>query len=486
MSPLLASLICACGIAGLFYLDRNSSVRTSKALWIPVIYLWFIGGRPPSLLLGIAPPTGAELLQEGSPVDAFSFGLLLAAAVVVLIRRGKRTRTLLAANGLLLFYFCYCLISISWAYYPGIGFKRWIKAISDLAMVFVVVTDGEPVVALRRMFSRLGFVLFPISVLFIRYYPDLGRAYTPDGTPVNTGATTNKNSLGLIVLVVTLGTLWNVRSLLVHKDEPNRSRRLVAQFTLLAFGLALLKMADSATCIACFILCGSLILATSLRAIRRRPVRMHALCAIVALLGVFAFLFGGEASVVHALGRKTNLSGRSEIWAAVIPAAPNAIIGSGFENFWIGPNAEKFWRSLPGWWHPEELNEAHNGYIEIYLNLGWIGVLLISGVLIGGYRQAGKAFQRYPELGSLLLAYVATGAIYGITEASFRMLTPSWVFLLLAIVTANAVSCGLVRPEQPRRTASRGSLANKASAVDRPLPEEQTIGALMQESNQSF
>jgi exopolysaccharide production protein ExoQ len=482
MSTSLASLLCVCGIVGLFYLDRNRSIRTSKALWIPVIYLWLIGSRPPSLLLGIAPPDGTELQLEGSPIDALVFGLLLAAAVAVLIRRGKRVRTLLAANRQILFYFCYCLISVSWAYYPGVGFKRWIKAVSDLAMVLVVVTDGQPVVALRRLFSRVGFVLFPISVLFIRYYPDLGRAYTPDGTAFNTGATTNKNSLGLIVLVISLGALWNVRSLLAHKDEPNRRSRLVAQGTLLAFGLALLKMADSATCIACFFLCGGLILATNLRVIRRRPIRVHVLCAAVILLGAVAFLFGGEAGVVHALGRKTNLSGRSEIWAAVIPAAPNAIIGSGFENFWIGPDAEKFWRKLPNWWHPETLNEAHNGYIETYLNLGWIGVLLIACLLISGYRSSVKAFQRYPELGSLILAYVATGAIYGITEAAFRMQTPSWIFLLLAIVAASAVTSGLISSEKPRRTTLRDNAAQKSRPVNRFEPDEHPVLSPVQDS----
>ena len=77
---------------------------------------------------------------------------------------------------------------------------------------------------------------------------------------------------------------------------------------------------------------------------------------------------------------------------------------------------------------------AHNGYIEVYLDLGWIGVCLIALILISGYRRAIKAFQRDRELGSLFLAYVATATIYSITEAGFRVLTASWIFLL--------VSCG--------------------------------------------
>ena len=30
----------------------------------------------------------------------------------------------------------------------------------------------------RRLFSRVGFVLLPVSVLLIKYYPYLGRAYS--------------------------------------------------------------------------------------------------------------------------------------------------------------------------------------------------------------------------------------------------------------------------------------------------------------------
>src|ERR1035441_2675528 len=98
MNPLTASIICACGIAGLFYLDRDKSVRTSKALWLPVVYLWILGSRPISVWLGVAPPTGTNVQLDGSPFDAAVYGVLSAAAIGVLIHRSRRTRTLLAAN----------------------------------------------------------------------------------------------------------------------------------------------------------------------------------------------------------------------------------------------------------------------------------------------------------------------------------------------------------------------------------------------------
>src|SRR5260370_37434806 len=103
----------------------------------------------------------------------------------------------------------------------------------------------------------------------------LGRGYEPDGNPMNTGVTTNKNSLGLIVFIVSLGALWNVRALLIDKEAPNRDRRLVAQVTLLAFGLAVLEMAHSATSVACVMLGGGLMLASILPVLSKRPGRVR-------------------------------------------------------------------------------------------------------------------------------------------------------------------------------------------------------------------
>jgi exopolysaccharide production protein ExoQ len=483
MNPSVASLICACGIAGLFYLDRDDSARPSKALWLPVIWLWILGSRPVSAWLGIT-PSGANVQLDGSPVDAAVCGVLLTAAIVVLISRGKKARALVTANWPILIYFAYCLISVVWSYHPDVSFKRWIKAIGDLAMVVVIASDGQPIAAFRRLFSRVGFLLLPTSVLLIKYYGYLGRAYGPGGEPENTGVTTNKNSLGLIVFLVLLGTLWNVRALLIDKEAPNRTRRLVAQSALLTFGIALLQMAQCATAVACFILGGGLMLLTTRRAIRQRPGRVYALCLAIVLAGGLAMLFGGGSVLSESLGRGEGLSGRTEIWTAVIGAAGNPLVGTGFEDFWISPNVQKVWRSLSGWWDPEGLNEAHNGYIEVYLNLGWIGVFMIVLILISSYRCAGEAFRRDPEFGGLMLAYIATATFYSATEAGFRMLTPSWIFLLLAVMSSSGVVLGLFGGEAPKMIASGSGLASRTLVPNQLNPKREPVHSARRASTQ--
>jgi exopolysaccharide production protein ExoQ len=448
MNPSVASLICACGVAALLYLDRDKTARVSWALWIPGLWIGIAGSRPVSLWLGLSLPTNAQ--SEGSPVDAAVLGLLLAAAIAVLIHRRSRIRPLLAANWPLLIYFLYCLISVAWSYHPDIAFKRWIKAIGDLAIPLVIVTEAQPVVALRRMVSAIGMLLLPISVLFIRYYPVLGRGYTTDGLLVNYGVTTNKNSLGLIVLVISLVVLWNVRSLLVHKEQANRGKRLLAQGTLLAFAIALLVMADCSTCKACFFIGGFLILVLSRRAFAMRAARVHALCLAIISISAAA-LFLGTNDVASALGRQSSMSGRTDIWAVVIPLVPNAVVGAGFESFWISPSAELFRQDMSrlGWYAGlvKILNEAHNGYIEVYLNLGWIGVCLIALVIISGYRRAVKALATDAELGCLFISFIVLSVFYSVTEAGFRMLGPAWIFLVLAIVSSSGVTAGFMRSE---------------------------------------
>ncbi len=475
MKVWLAFLICGTGITGLFYLDRDRTVRTSSALWLPVIWLWIVGSRPVSAWFGAGGGDGTlTSTLDGSPLDAAIYAALLATGVVVLFRR-KRTGVLLSANSPVVIYFIYCLLSVVWSPFHGPALKRWIKAIGDLVMVLILVTDGQPITALRRLYSRIGFILFPLSIFLIRY-TDLGRGYDPDGRPMNTGVTTNKNTLGVIVFLVSLGALWHVRALLLDKKAPNRSRRLVAQGTLLTFGVVLLEMAHSATSIACFAMGGGLMLATSLRAIRNRPARVRALCLTIVVAGGLLMFFGGQSVVTDALGRSSSLSGRTDIWRASIAAADSPILGTGFESFW-NANARKVAHTLTlaGFLNMPNLVSAHNGYLETYLDLGWVGVGLIAMILISGYRYSFKAFRHDPRLAGLMLAYVATATFYSITEAGFRMLSASWIFLLLGVVGASGMAAGLFGSRAPRTSVSRDGNPNKTLANGPVIPERAAV-----------
>jgi O-antigen ligase len=285
-----------------------------------------------------------------------------------------------------------------------------------------------------------------------------------------TGVTTDKNLLGVITFILSLGAVWSMLASLRSRSQPHRSRHLLAQASLLAFGLLLLAMAGSATSAACFGLGAGLMVATSLPWIGRRPAAVHALVVTIVAAAGIAMLSGADADVIHAMGRKTDFTGRTDIWKAVIRLAPNPVVGAGFESFWLGQRLEKMWRAFPVF----QPNEAHNGYIEVYINLGWLGVGLIVLLLINGYFRAVAAFRRDPEIGGLMLAFVGSAAVYSVTEAGFRMLNPIWIFLLLAIAGGSRIAARVGGKAQ--RSLVRDSKPPSMPAAPDVLPLSPTDG----------
>jgi exopolysaccharide production protein ExoQ len=432
MSPTLAAAAFALGIAGLFYLDRDPSVRTSKGLWVPVIWLLIAGSRNVSQWLAAGNWSAYQLnttsYSEGSPLDRWVYTGLLFAGLAVLAARGPKVVRMLRANAHLLIYFGYCALSIAWSDFPDVSFKRWTKAVGDLAMVLIVLTDARPDAALKRLLARVGFVLLPVSVMLIKYFPDLGRTYDPGfgvWTPSFTGVTTNKNELGMIALVFGLGALWRFLGDLRSTDK-HRLRRLCAQGVLLGIVGWILASAHSTTSTVCFIFGGSLIVASSMPRWLRKPALIHMI--VLGILGVSVFSLFLDSSMVSTIGKDPTLTGRTDIWKLVLGLAGSPVVGTGFESFWLGPRLEKMWAVY--WWHPIE---AHDGYLEVYLNLGWVGLTLLGVMIVVGYRNALAVFRRQPQKGGTRIAYIVVALVYNMTESAIRVLNPVWLLFLMSI-----------------------------------------------------
>ena len=438
MSPSIATVVYGVVILALLLLDRDRKSRVSPALWIPVAWLSISASRMVSQWLGVGPAVESpNQLLEGSPLDALIFTGLLAAGLMVLLARRRRAGTFLRGNGPLVVFLLYCAVSVLWSDYPSVAFKRWTKTLGDVVMVLVVLTDPDPSAAVKRLLARSGFLLIPLSILLIKYYPELGRTFSPwTGTPYNIGVATGKNGLGFVCLIFGLGSLWRVLEALHNAERPRVAGPLIAHGALLAMALWLFYMADSATSLACFLVGAGLIVVTSRPGLVRNPAAVHFLVGAVLFLALYGLLLNPEAGLVEAMGRDATLTGRTALWHQLLRIPVDPLFGSGYESFWLGDRVEKFWKIF--WWHP---NQSHNGYIEVFLNLGLTGLALICLVMAWGYRNIVRAFRRDPEAARLRLAYFVVAAVYNLTEAAFRELHPVWIaFLLAVIVVPEALS----------------------------------------------
>jgi exopolysaccharide production protein ExoQ len=458
----IATAIFAIGICGLFFLTRDKRERTSPAIVLPVLWILIAGSRMVSAWFQTAQENTSAAYLEGSPLDRNILTALLALGVIVVITRWRRASNFLISSWPVLLFFSYCALSLTWSDFPDVALKRLIKALGDVVMVLVVLTDPLPLTAVRRFYERAAFVLLPASILLINYYPELGRSYNMwTWKPSWTGVTTDKNMLGMISLIMGLTSLWRCLNLIRGREGKHKSRQLITQVVVLSCAIWLLLKANSATSLACFLLAGSIIVATNLISFTRKPAIIHAIVGSELFLALYALFLHPGAGLVEQLGRNSTLSGRTELWDLILGMAKNRLFGVGYESFWLGPRLDKIWAIY--WFKP---TEAHNAYIEIYLDLGWIGLCLIALIAVWGYMRIMKAFRQDAAINSIRLAFFVVAMIYSMTEHAFREMNPVWMSFLLA-----TIGFPKLRAAFPNKSAKKLEEQQPVFALPEPEPE---------------
>lgn len=431
MNSHIASLGFAAGIIVLFVLDRDKKVSTSAALWLPILWLAIAASRNLSEWFGGGPQTAAGTSYlEGSAIDRNVLTGILFLGVIALIGRRQRVGDLLRLNLPIVLFVLYCGVSVIWSDFPAVSFKRWIRSLGDIVMILIVLTERDWAAAGNRLLARVGFLVIPLSLLLIRYYPDTGRAYGMfDGKLSWTGVTTSKNLLGMICLIFGLAAVSRFVELYQAEKGGHRTSGLIAQGALLAVSLWVLRQSDSATALGCFLMAGGVMVMTSFPVLARKSWLVHLVTLAVLIVATSSVLLGVGSGLIQGLGRDATLTGRDEIWRLVVKTSGSPLLGAGFESFWLG---SRLLRVAAAFGHP--LNQAHNGYIEVYINLGLAGAVLLALVLATGYHTVIAAVVRQDNLGGLRLAYFIVAVTYNFTEAAFKMMHPVWIVALLAIM----------------------------------------------------
>jgi exopolysaccharide production protein ExoQ len=418
---IVATIGCFGFIAQLFRREFTRPPRQSIS-WAPFAWMFIAGSRFVSSWLSLRGPSGVDAYSEGSPVDRAVFLVLIGWGVVVLVRRDIKWGSLLARNKWLVAYLLYCLSSVLWSDAPDVMIKRWIKDLGNPIMALVIMTEQQPYAALTTTLRRLAFLFIPLSALFIRYYPELGRGYSVGGGSSYSGVADQKNTLGLSCLVVGIGYLW---SRLFLKRPFDWSE--IALLTLWAW---VVHMSNSATSQLCMFVAFTLLLCARLPAVARHPTRIitfatATLCVYMAADSMFQV----KDSVLALMGRDDTLTNRTAVWDVVLPMQTSAWFGTGFMTFWNGDRMTRIWATLgPG------INQAHNGYIEQYLNLGYVGVAFIILIAIASLWTLRRQLRTNYSGGILRLCVIITALLYNYTEASFYGINNMWVLFLLGSI----------------------------------------------------
>ena len=424
MIPFLALLLCVCLILWLLRVDGRWRPGASNALLIPGIWIAILGSRPVSYWFG-----GGSGDAEGNPVNTFIFAVLILSSVGVLIQRGFKWNQAIGCNKALFLIYLYLALSACWSEAPLVSLKRVLKDFGCVLTALVLLTDANPAEAIRMVFVRVSYFLFPLSWVTEKYFPMIGRGYTHAGEPMVTGLTSQKNTLGQVLFVFGLVLVWDL--LEIRKMEPGGQRKLLERIRIgmLLLGGWLMIRCDSQTSLICF-LAGIFILWLGSRLARLPNGKPLLISCIVAAFSIIAFdkAFHLSDMAIRALGRNPTLTGRTQIWQLVLDQQTHPILGDGFYIFWDTEKGGAVIRALA------RIQSAHNGYLEMYVDGGVIAVFLLGLLLLASGKRAIERWFKQSPLGMMALTFWLLSILYNFSESNFFRLAPLWfAFLLLTI-----------------------------------------------------
>ena len=331
-------------------------------------------------------------------VSWWAFGVLafaLTAIAVVMIMRAKR-RGAWVWNVLpffLVLFLALATVSIAWSYYPGAtALGLLVTWMTTLLGFSIAVSFSWPEILRAlgiafRLILGLSLVFELVVAVFIRhpilpFWVDYGtetnlpkllywsRDLLFEGGKIQ-GIVGNSSLLAMVALV----------GLIVFCVQfAGRTVRRSAGAFWIAVAIACIALTRSAT-ITVALVALALVLALALLLRRAGPRGTIAVWATVVALGVGAAILVSRFSstILGLLGKSDDLTGRLDIWSAVIALAQQRpVAGWGWVSWWV-PWVAPF-DTLAFEAGVRQLH-AHNAWIDIFLQLGVIG-LLVFGALI--------------------------------------------------------------------------------------------------------
>lgn len=430
MPPTLMLILCATLVTMLLYIERKGNQSASLALWIPTFYMLILGSRPIGRWLGktIVLVESSDI-EAGSPPDAITLSILFLFALIIIFRRKTEWSWILKDNFALVLLYIYVGISILWSDYTFVSFKRWFRLIEAIPIAMVVLSERSPLDALESVFRRCAYVLVPFSLILAKYYPHLGVSYGRwSGLLAWTGVTTTKNALGHLCLVSSIFIIWAFLKDRRVKNISKTTTITLADGFILTIAVYLLFGGPggfSATSTANFIV---VILSMILFYKMGNRAEQTATLLISAVVLVWIILIFSESfvsTITSLLGRDSTFTGRTDIWAmALRDAAQHPILGTGFGSYFATDN--EFSRTF-GY-------TGHNGLLDIYVELGVVGIILVLVFFLSFYRRVRGELAQSFDWGVFGICVLIMSLLANYTESLF-LKSSSYIWASMIFLT---------------------------------------------------
>jgi len=428
--PTLALIICTIFVLYLLRLDRKQSPEVSFAFWIPTIWFLVICSKPLSIWF----QTGGTTIEEGNLIDRVFLTTMFMLGFVILLKRKFNWPQLIKDNGWLILLLAYMLLSCFWANDPSLSLKRWSRELIAITMVSVIASEPQPLNAIESLFRRSVYILIPFSYICINYFPEYGRIYVHhSGDLMWTGVAMHKNTLTQLCVFAVFFLVWTfIRRREGQNIAVSRYQTYLEVFILI-LALYLLggpyhmltysATATSALIIGISTLCfllwkkkwggipGSFVLTTLVVAI----IIYGTITPFIGKLSIW--------DVSSLAGREENLTGRADVWRQLIPVAmQQPILGYGFAGFWTTNAREEF-----------DISGSHNGYLDLILELGFIGLLFYTFFIVSNIKKAQRVLVNNFDWGVFWVCFLVMALVSNITESLFSSFESRMMVVIICL-----------------------------------------------------
>ncbi len=356
------------------------------------------------------------------PANRFSMAAVLAFSGMAIFTHHRRMLPALGWAWLPLLIVAIAFLSAVWSEVPDIVMRRSLNLLGTTLFGVYLAARWRPG-DVARMLVAAGIIMALSSIVLTVVSP--GNAIMAGGAVDGAlrGAFSHKNMLGWVSGLVIIACVWVVAS--------GQRHRLAIVTLILTVPLWLASR--SLTGLGATIITGLACMAMLGMRLGAMTRLVWGYLVIVSGTIAVSILATGGGIFLRLVGRSEDLTGRGPLWDQLERAiAEHPLLGYGFQSFW---QPESGWRdriaASVGWLVPT----AHNGWIDIWLSLGLLGLVPVTILVLRNlWRSSITAVEgRLPGAG-LIFALNTYFLVVSFSESN--LVTPGMVSWAIHVASA--------------------------------------------------
>lgn len=187
--------------------------------------------------------------------------------------------------------------------------------------------------------------------------------------------------------------------------------------------------------------------------LRGRPKRLiiGTWLGLIAAGGIAFIVLTNAETLLELAGEDSTFTGRDRIWPSVIwRIKSNLLLGHGYDAFWREGNTSMDWL----WYEAGfEVFNAHNGWLEIALGVGILGLLPVTWLILRAVLAALTGLNLDNDARRMALPFIIMVIMMSLTESAIGGPEgPSWLILLIVAIKAAMGEEAPIAKRAPRAT----------------------------------